>query len=281
VTVCFVHKFNCEIGDLVECNEERLLEEATAVYRKTRSSMKDCITKKQDGEQEPEDYRVFVIKRMGKPMSGLEFLRQNTAEIAGLMRQERDPGILSEEEVARSVKNSFSFYKRDLAVIGYLDALIVEPEDETDAVLTLEIANIELLKLRIYDRLLDRYLEAAYHDLREVSVSRLKLIFMSRRLGRIARAISEAKAETSELIGNVMNMSRFIGDWYTGRIYSAVAERLHLKDWEQEVVRKIDVLEEAYTMIFDKINSYQLIVLEVLVVLLIVFEIVMSLMKWA
>ena len=63
------------------------------------------------------------------------------------------------------------------------------------------------------------------------------------------------------------------------RLYRLLATRLHLPEWERGIQRKLEVLEGIYEVISDHAAHFRSELLEVLVVLLIVTEIIISLIK--
>src|SRR3954447_25993446 len=60
----------------------------------------------------------------------------------------------------------FSYYDRDLVVIDWDAALIVDDPRNFDEVLyIMELANLQLAELEAYDRILDASVDRAYRDL--------------------------------------------------------------------------------------------------------------------
>ena len=70
-----------------------------------------------------------------------------------------------------------------------------------------------------------------------------------------------------------------MGDQYLARIYRLVAERFHVRDWEESIQRKLEVAEGVYRVVSDQTDTYRAEFLEVTVVLLIVLEIVLALFR--
>lgn len=72
------------------------------------------------------------------------------------------------------------------------------------------------------------------------------------------------------------NVLKLVGDQYLARVYRLVAARLHLREWERVIQRKLEVVEGIYHVLSDQAASYRAEVLELLIVLLIVLEIVLA-----
>lgn len=274
VTVSFRKDFDCEFKELVKgrVQTDSLRKEADSIAEKTIADIREFVIKGYEREKTPEDYRLYVIKKLENSANGKKFLEDNRKEIAALLREEKDPNKLSDEEVERAIRAAVSYHKADLAVVGYIGALIIEPQNEFDALITLELANIQLLEFRTYDRLLDAHLNRAYEDLKEVLQPTPLALFRSGKIERTAKSLAEIRMYITEILSDIINISKFIGDWYTARVYKAAAERLHLQDWQNGITRKLDVLEDFYTMGFDRVSAYRGFLLEWAVVILIIME---------
>src|SRR5262249_51117408 len=103
-----------------------------------------------------EDYVVFRVDALrdaaGMPC-GRHVLRDE--DLVPLLLDETQP--LSEAAVRDLLPHRFSYYRDDLAVLTWNNALVVEPNHaDTDVQYVLEFANAQLLQLRVQDAQLDR-----------------------------------------------------------------------------------------------------------------------------
>jgi uncharacterized Rmd1/YagE family protein len=60
-------------------------------------------------------------------------------------------------------------------------------------------------------------------------------------------------------------------------VYRLLASRFHLDDWERSIQRSLDVIETAYRVLADQAAAWRSELLEVLIVLLILVEIILTL----
>ncbi len=279
VSVIFRTDVETELDRLPELAEPPLSQHASEIAEKTIREIDDSIIRKYERDKVPEEYTVFVVKKQEKRIGGEEFLSKYKREIAVLLRDEKDPSVLSDREVDIAVRNPVVYYKDDLTAVGWAGAFLLEPSDESDAVLTLELANIQLLELRTYDRLLDRLIDKAYADLKTVLYPTALRLFVPHKLYSTAKEISEMRLEMADVLENIMNISKLVGDWYIARVYSYANERLHVNHWQDSVSRKLDYLEDFYAVAVDRITAFRNLALEALIVFLIVFEIVMAFLR--
>src|SRR5438045_8030205 len=102
----------------------------------------------------------------GQAVSAEEWLRANRREVASLLTEEPDPSHLSEQESEESTTRYYSYYDRDLVVMDWDAALIIdEPRYLDETLYIMELANLQLAELEAYDSILDNAVERAYRDL--------------------------------------------------------------------------------------------------------------------
>ncbi len=62
-------------------------------------------------------------------------------------------------------------------------------------------------------------------------------------------------------------------------MYSLVAKRFHLEEWEQSIHRSLEIVEGVYVVISDQAATLRTEMLEIIVIILILFEIIMALLR--
>ncbi|MEM4292118.1 MAG: hypothetical protein QXR50_05325, partial [Archaeoglobaceae archaeon] len=145
---------------------------------------------------------------------------------------------------------------------------------------TVEIAKIQLLELKTYDKLLDRRIERAYESLRSVFIqSGIGIAWLSKtyaELSRTASELAELRIEVIDYIHDLRNILKFTGDWYLGKLYSALSGRFKTMEWLNLVDKKLEHLQELYSMAMERIDVYRATTLEFLVLILIVSLVVLE-----
>jgi hypothetical protein len=218
-----------------------------------------------------EDYVIFQIDAFDPPLAPQALLREYGATIARILRAEQ--AAVSDDEVTDALSARLTAGANDLAIVDWNAALVFDPEP-TETCAVLEFANVQLLEVRFLDGQLDVALEQAYDTLARAGRGFAVLRSYAADLDRIA----ELEADAAVLFERVTNALKLVGDQYLSRLYTLVSGRLHLRDWDASIVRKLQTIGGIYEKLADRATARRLEVLEWIVILLIAAEILLSLM---
>ena len=220
---------------------------------------------------EEEAYTVFCVESPllaedGTRLSAENWWRAHRRAVASLLTQEPDIAHLSKQEAEESTGRYLSYYERDLVVVDWDAALIVDEKQNFDETLYLmELANLQLAELEAYDRILDGSLERAYRDL---------TLRPTRGRANILRELRELRIDMARFSDELSNITKFFGDWHLARIYENISARFHLPDWHKTIDGKLKTLADLYQLLnHDQTNRWMLI-LEMTIVLLFVIDLV-------
>jgi hypothetical protein len=149
-------------------------------------------------------------------------------------------------------------------------ALIIDERQNFDETLyIMELANLQLAELEAYDRILDDSLERSYRDLSSNS---------ARGRAGMLRELRELRIDLARFSDELLNISKFFGDWHLARIYENISTRFHLGDWHKTLDKKLQTLDNLYQLLnHDRTNRWMLI-LEMTIVLLFVIDLVILVM---
>lgn len=223
-----------------------------------------------------ESYHVFFVQEFeGGPVSASRLLAE--APIAALLLGETSPVRLSDAERQDVLSHQFSYLDTDLAVIHWNSALVVEPSGVEDVPDLLEFATAHLLELRFYDALLDRELHRIYDEL-EGGGGALANVFL-RKYRRLQRRTAALLLELSEMIERLENAVKIVGDFYLARVYQAAVKRFRLPSWQETVLRKQKLVAEVNDLTGDAADTNRSELLEMVVILLISYEVVAAFLK--
>jgi hypothetical protein len=158
-----------------------------------------------------ENYTVFYLKNVPKSaevpaVSAEQWLMKNRSQVAALLTEETNASDLYGQEANESTELYLTYYDSDLVVIDWDAALVLGELDSFDDVLhIMEIANVQLVELEAYDRILDIALEVAYRDM---SHPRAR---MDRRIHQNLRELRVDMARLSDEFLNITGiLQRFI-----------------------------------------------------------------------
>ncbi len=218
-----------------------------------------------------EAYTVFCIEAPlcgaeGHAISGEQWLLAHRRQVAALLTQESDVTLLSKQEADESTGRYLSYYQNDLVVIDWDAALLIDDRaDFEETLYIVELANLQLAELEAYDRLIDESLERSYRDLNRRNV---------RTRSQVLRELREIRIDMARFNDELMNITKFFGDWHLARIYENIAARFHLADWHHAVEEKLKTLDEFYEILKHDQNNRWMLMLEVTIVLLFIIDLI-------
>ena len=182
---------------------------------------------------------------------------------------------LSGDESKVVLEHVYRYGDHDLAVVDWNAAFLYDPSGSSDLADVIEIANAQLLELRYYDDVLDRELTRVYDA---IETTRPGFSLHSPWKG-LLRELMLTIIELSELIERVENALKIIGDVYLARVYEGALVQLRIKQWQVTVTRKHGLLKQTYELLKGEVDTRRALTLEGMVVLLIIFEILMTMLK--
>jgi hypothetical protein len=220
-----------------------------------------------------EDYLVGVANAFSEPMTAEALIGR--LDLIPLLSGEQRP--LSEGARRDLLRHRYSYYTDDMVVLTWDRAFLYEPRGDTDVIDVLEVANAQLLEMRYYDELLDAELPRMY-DLVEATRRRWALPG-ARRFADLARRLYTMVAEVTELTEKVDNALQVTEDVYLARIYAAALELFRVPTVSAAVDRKLSIIRDTYTALYDEAHSSRSEWLEIVILVLIFVEIVLAVVR--
>ncbi len=189
-----------------------------------------------------EEYSVYCVSDyQGDPET---FLATSGEDIVIHLKNERVP--LDEEAINSTLSFNLKYAKDDLTIVDWDGAFIFDPKGDFDSnIELLEIANLQLLKSRIVDHGLDRRLEKAVDLMRGKGK---KMLFRSREIRSVIKEIIQLRTESILESEAIEKNIKLIGDWYSAKLYSLANKKFYIDEWLRSINKKLDVLEDVYTM---------------------------------
>jgi hypothetical protein len=220
-----------------------------------------------------EDYLVGVANSFSEtmPAEGLPA----RLDLVPVLSGEHRP--LSEPARRDLLRHQYSYYTDDLVVLTWDRAFIYEPRGDTDVIDVLEVANAQLLEMRYYDELLDDELPRMY-DLVEATRRHWRLPG-ARRFADLARQLYTIVAEVTELTEKADNALQVTEDVYLARIYTAALDLFRVPTVSAAVDRKLAIIRDTYTALYDEAHASRSEVLEIIILVLIAVEIVLAVIR--
>lgn len=219
-----------------------------------------------------EDYYVFVIEKLNKPLSAEQFLQQYPVTLSQSLQFDTRP--LSPTQKAKTLSKTISYYASDLVIVDWNASLIYDI-DYVDTLSVLELLNVELLEARCMDAKLDWKIQNYNsHSLK----NKWLFPFFSPYRQNI-KELAAFKIEASLLAEHVDNSLKLIGDLYLARVYSEASQEFYLPTWDASISRKLAIIDDLYEVLTDRVNIAQSQLLEIIIIILIMIEVALSLLK--
>jgi len=221
-----------------------------------------------------EDYSVFHVKAFTQPCDAAMLWTSQAQTVAQVLRAA--PHSLSPQEVADATAFRLSFGPNDATIIDTDAALLFDPEGE-DVRDLVEFANTQLLEMRYLDHELDDVLEGAYETLHGRAWRRWRLA----PVGPDLRSLARLQLDAAILFEQVTNALKLVGDQFLARVYSLASRRFHLPEWDTSISRKLQTIDGIYAKMADRASNRRIELLEWIIIILIAFEVGLSLIPFA
>lgn len=228
-----------------------------------------ALTKPHERWHSFEDYTVYFIESLEDNITPLELVQK--ADVPSLLLAE-DKVKISEETRKSILENIYQYGESDLTLIEWNSALVVEPGGGREIPDILEFAVTHLMEMRFYDDLLDHKLNVLYND-----IERKRKSIWSTRYDQVYAEATTRYIEFLEFLERVENSLKVVGDFYLATIYRSATRRFRLSDWQNSVTRKMNILAQVSNLLQGEINVRKSHWMEIIIILLISYEILMAL----
>jgi hypothetical protein len=254
-------------------DDRKLATGAESLCRQFVERVRPAMTALHD-EAVTEDYLVYTVTSLDDVETAEALLAAHGADIAQLLRGERD--LLSSQERDEVLRNRISYLANDLVVPTWNAAFVYDTESGAQAALEiLEFANSQLLEFRYYDGLLDARLARIYAQLQVESPLNS---WLGRRYNRAARQVHALFIDVNELTDKTENALKIAGDIYAARLFALAGARLGLDHWKANVREKLKTLDDIYRFAVEQTAMARGELLEMTIVAILVFELILFFM---
>lgn len=203
--------------------------------------------------------------------------------ITQILRQEDRE--LSEDIIADVLKYKISYTPFDITIVDWDSAIRLGSESK-DIFDVIEFALVQLLEMLYLDEKIDDHNDAAY-EVFSANESRgpFKRLFMkyknalSGRFKTSEAELAQLTVDSTSLAINVSSAINLIGDPTLVKIYELASDRFRLAGLESVIDRKIAVLEGIYQKYTDRANARRSMILELVIIILIAFEVYQGFFK--
>lgn len=172
-------------------------------------------------------------------------------------------------------RSTVQYSTGDLVLLHWNGALVYDPEDAIDITETIEYALCQLLEMRFYDDFLTEQLNTLYQ-----SIENPKSYLLKSPYEELAKSAALQYIDIAEVVDQVNNSFKVLGDFYYAQIYRLATEQLRVHVWRQSVSSKLENLAEFSKLFRGQVNERRTLFLEVLIVVFFAIEIVPLVWSW-
>ncbi|MBN8554099.1 MAG: hypothetical protein J0L93_01525 [Deltaproteobacteria bacterium] len=219
-----------------------------------------------------EDYTIYFFEEVLGIKKANDLVKQTDlpALILGEIKDE-----LADETRSAILENLFQYADDDLVLIDWNAAVVFEPSGVKEVPDILEFSLTHLLEVRYYDDLLDKRLVELYD-----SIEQGRQGFWHNRFFEISREANTRFIEFSEFLERMGNSLKVVGDFYLARIFRASLRRYRVHDWQESITRKMNLLAQVSDLLEGEANVRRSHFLELVIIVLILFEVVAAFFKF-
>lgn len=195
--------------------------------------------------------------------------------IASALRFEKSN--MSPFQVEDILESATGYYRNELVIID-TEAAFMYDKDPHELLDFFELALVQQLELRYFDKLLEQKLDELYYKAMKAPSLWSYLPFVGSNFDPISE-LSRLKVDISVIIERLENSIKTGGEAYYSEIYQLLFEKLELETWKKSVEKKLSIIRDVRTIYQNKINAIREDMLSVLIIILIFIELVVGIMK--
>jgi hypothetical protein len=224
---------------------------------------------------EYETYTLVAIQKWGAPCSIDEVLQ--SADLGRMLLGETPDWTPAPNFLAQLVSHHYRYNIDDLCVIDWNAAVTVDPSPTEDIPDLLALALTQLLEFQRYDAILERELNVLYEWTFEGRGSEhwWRPGKAQKRVDRVNRLL----LDIGDFIDRSQNAFKISEDVHYARIYRGAIERFQVPTWRGSVQARQQAVAEVARTIYDRAQLGVAHMLEIIIILLIAFEIVYAFFK--
>lgn len=216
-----------------------------------------------------ETYRFYYIDDSLKS----KFLKYDKF-IASLLIDEKDYESLNDNYVLDVLKRNITYDKYNSIYVGWESALIIGNKYTYEhEIIISEIANIQLLEMRIYHKKIIEKLKTVDSVLNEAPSNQ---ILFRKNLENESKMLGNFYYDIRNNL-TLINDSVFdFGEWYISKVYGLFESVFKLTDWKKYLDIDMEAINQRYEFIKETIQGKRELFLEYIIIILIAIEIIIE-----
>ena len=184
--------------------------------------------------------------------SGIKIKQQYGNQIAALLKFEtKNLSTFRKNEI---LKNSISYFEKDLVIIDANAAFLYDPE-YNELLDIFEFANIQQLELYYFDKLLDKQLTILYEEKKPKLPLLSYMPFIGSRYFDPMSELNRIKVDISVITERLESGITLIGETYFSEIYEQIVKQLNLINTQKTINKKLFIIQDIKSVYQSKIDA--------------------------
>ncbi|MCX5924684.1 MAG: hypothetical protein NT124_00090 [Candidatus Dependentiae bacterium] len=251
--------------------QEQSIIDARSIYKKIESEVS-----KARFFQTHTSYMVMQINPIPDKIDVQELKKMFGGIIVSTLRFEQV--ALSEEQKNEILDDGIGYFRGDLIVIDTETAFIYDKQYE-EILDFFEFANVQLVELQYFDRLLDQRLNTIYEGEGRNPSWRSYLPFLNMTSSDPIELLGKLKVDISVITERLESSIKVVGEPYFSELYELLVEKLDLGNWRSGIDRKLSIIHDIQSTYQHRIDIIREDILSVLVIVLILIEVIIGILK--
>ncbi|HBS47812.1 TPA: hypothetical protein DEO28_01710 [Candidatus Dependentiae bacterium] len=277
ISLCYQIPFDDSLDDL----KGQLVDIYEIYNRKSDEDVKAVFNKIYPAIEKPQFYQmknsyyIVQVNPSQKNIAPEDFKEQYGSKIASLLRLETQS--LSDYQEADILDYTTGYYGKDFMIFDS-EASFIYDDEYFETLEFFESANIQLLELQYFDKFLDKSLEAFY--LKPLAIPWQAYIpIVGRKFSTPISKLARMRVDISVIVERLDSSIKMVGDAYYSQVYSMLYEKLSLQSWQESINKKLDIIEDLYTVYQHQLELLHEEILTIVIILLIAVEAVLAFVK--
>lgn len=221
-------------------------------------------------------YMVIQINPVPEKMDVQELKKLFGGIIVSTLRFEQV--ALSEEHKNEILDDAIGYFRGDLIVIDTDTAFIYDKQYE-EILDFFEFANVQLVELQYFDRLLDQRLNKIYEGEGRNPSWRSYLPFVNMTTSDPIELLGKLKVDISVITERLESSIKVVGEPYFSELYVLLVQKLDLATWRNGIDRKLSIIHDIQSTYQHRIDIIREDILSVLIIMLIFIEVIIGILK--
>ena len=202
-----------------------------------------------------------------------DFMARHGEKIARLLRSETK--ALSEYQKKDILESTTGYYGEDFVSIDGKAAFVYD-EEYFEAIEFFELANVQKLELQYYDRILYEKLNMFYQQGTYKTPLKAYIPIFGRWLDAPISQLAKLRVDISVITERLESSIDMAGEAYYINLYAMLMERLSLQDWKDSINKKLNIIQDIYTIYQKHLDAVHGEILTFVIIVLIAVEVMQA-----